>query len=338
MAKILGTLAALLAAIIAALAVSERLQGLLVFVWFVDWPPVDFESPTLAFPCWSKAACRWDEHEAAWLPPRATRLPDPPAVFPFVGVQVQNATAVRVPTSRAGVALGAWVMHRKRLDTAGATLIYAHGNAGNRATRHRVQLYEQLLSDTSLLVETVVAFDYSGFGDSGGGSESAWDLSEERAVADLLAVDAWVKATLQPCAPVVWWGHSLGTGVALGALERAGADASPDALPAALVLESPFTSVVDVGAHTFGALARMALVHTFESLPRAQLRLVPTLVLHGEHDVVIPLAHGRAIAEAAGATLEVFDSGHDDIVLRRRQLARAVNAFLLGFQRVTRRP
>ena len=43
-------------------------------------------------------------------------------------------------------------------------LIYAHGNAGNRASEHRVRLYEQLLRDRSAYrVDTVVAFDYSGF-------------------------------------------------------------------------------------------------------------------------------------------------------------------------------
>jgi len=38
---------------------------------------------------------------------------------------------------------------------------------------------------------------------------------------------------------------------------------------------------------------------------------VPTLVLHGAHDPALPLAHGRALAEAiAGARLQVLDMGH----------------------------
>jgi pimeloyl-ACP methyl ester carboxylesterase len=38
---------------------------------------------------------------------------------------------------------------------------------------------------------------------------------------------------------------------------------------------------------------------------------VPTLVLHGAHDPALPLAHGRALAEAIpGARLQVLDMGH----------------------------
>ena len=322
---------AVFVALIAALACSARVQGLLVFLWFVDWPPAAWDAPMLPFPCWSKAACRWDEDELAWMPPRGTRVPDPLSIFTFPGTRVGNATSARIPTKRQGVKLGAWVMcgssSGESCSSSGVTLIYAHGNAGNRATGHRVKLYEQLLRNTAYHVDTVVAFDYSGFADSGGGGEAAWDVSEERVVADMLAVDAWVKRLLQPKA-VIWWGHSLGTGVVLGALEQLAAlgGANAAALPSALVLEAPFTSVVDVAAIQWGMLAQ-TLTHTFHSLPRAQLRLAPVLVLHGVHDTVIPVSQGKAIADAAGAAIELFDSGHDDIIVRPCQLARAVGAF-----------
>ena len=288
----------------------------------------------LPFPCWSIAACRWDETEMAWIPPRGSQVPDPLSIFTFQGTRVANATAVRVPTrKRSGVELGAWVMCGSRSDSCrrggGTTLIYAHGNAGNRATGHRVKLYEQLVETSAYHVDTVVAFDYSGFADSGGGNETGWTISEERVVADMLAVDAWVKSSLRPRG-IVWWGHSLGTGVVLGALEQLAlnsANGTESAMPAALVLEAPFTSVVDVAAIKWGALAQQ-LAHTFHSLPRAQRRLAPTLVLHGEHDAVIPVSHGRIIADAAGAAFELFDSGHDDIIARPGQLSRAVGAFL----------
>jgi pimeloyl-ACP methyl ester carboxylesterase len=202
-----------------------------------------------------------------------------------------------------------------------------------------VRLYEALLSGGESSIDTVVAFDYSGFADSGA-SESAWALSEERVVADLLAVDAWVKASLRPRV-LIWWGHSLGTAVALGSLERLADGASDmsleggrtDTLPAGLILEAPFTSAVDVAAIDWGGLARRYLRHTFRSMPRAKRRILPgasVLVLHGERDMVVPFAHGRAIAHAAGATLESFDSCHTDIVVRRQQLTRTVGDFVRG--------
>ena len=42
---------------------------------------------------------------------------------------------------------------------------------------------------------------------------------------------------------------------------------------------------------------------------------------------MIPVSQGKAIADAAGAAIELFDSGHDDIIVRPCQLARAVGAF-----------
>ena len=342
-----AALAFVIAAGITAFASSARLQGLLLFVWVLDWPPADWDAPMLPFPCWSKAACRWDEVESAWIPPGGSFRPgdlrtwvaDPLSFFSFRGVRVLNATAIRVPTARPGVTLGAWVMHgasgRGRVHSgSGFTLLYAHGNAGNRATEHRVRLYENLLNNVDCDIDTVIAFDYSGFADSGGGDERAWDLAEDRVVDDMLAVDAWVRQSSLNPTRLVWWGHSLGTGVALGALERlaksdlGGTGKSAALLPDGLVLEAPFTSAVEVAAIDWGSLARTHLVHTFHSLQRAELRLVQTLVLHGERDMVIPFAHGQAISRAAGATFEAFDSCHTDIVVRRLQLAHAVNAFV----------
>ncbi|KAL1526857.1 hypothetical protein AB1Y20_015548 [Prymnesium parvum] len=360
-------LAALAAAALMALALDPRAQALLVFLWWADWPPADWDAPLLPFPCISKSVCAWDAAEGAWLPPRPRGLDlNGLMLAPFEGVRVRNASAFRVATRRPdGAQLGVWVMHGPTPGEGGRrdVAIYAHGNGGNRALAHRVKLYEQarveaarssggvarsrarcsaapecrlrrapaatqLLHDEASRIDTVVAFDYSGFAESGRG-ESAWDISEARVIDDMLTVDAWVKKALQP-RTIIWWGHSLGTGVALGALERLAdgakiSDAS--SLPAALVLEAPFTSVVDVAALQWGPLARL-LSHSFHSLPRAARRLCPTLVIHGEYDSVVPIDQGRAVAMAAGGTFASFASGHNDIVLRKHQFARVVNEFL----------
>lgn len=278
--------AAWAAALLAALVCSERFQALFIFLWFVDLPAVDWERPTVGFPCRSKARCQWDDSEAAWIPQSGAKLPF--IMFWFRGVRAHNATAVRIE-ARQGVQLGAWVMHgfSWRGRGGGRTLLYAHGTAGNRAVERRVILYELLLSDPAYRVDTVVAFDYAGFGDSGGGGERASDVSEARVVDDMLAADAWVREHLRP-RQLVWWGTSLGTGVALGAIDAL-AQRAGRALPDALVLEAPFTSIADVAALRLGPLARW-IVHRFESLPRAARRIAPTLVLHGTRDAVIPIS------------------------------------------------
>ena len=79
-------------------------------------------------------------------------------------------------------------------------IVYAHGNTGSRAVYHRVHLYQQL----SALGYHVVAFDYRGFGDSGG-SPSEAGLQE-----DLELVWNWLLPQVGD-APVFVYGHSLGT-------------------------------------------------------------------------------------------------------------------------------
>ena len=79
-------------------------------------------------------------------------------------------------------------------------IVYAHGNTGSRAVYHRVQLYQQL----SALGYHVVAFDYRGFGDSGGSP------SEVGLLEDLELVWNWLLPQVGD-AQVFVYGHSLGT-------------------------------------------------------------------------------------------------------------------------------
>lgn len=81
-----------------------------------------------------------------------------------------------------------------------SVIVYAHGNTGSRAVYHRVQLYQQL----SALGYHVVAFDYRGFGDSGGSP------SEVGLLEDLELVWNWLLPQVGD-AHVFVYGHSLGT-------------------------------------------------------------------------------------------------------------------------------
>jgi pimeloyl-ACP methyl ester carboxylesterase len=56
---------------------------------------------------------------------------------------------------------------------------------------------------------------------------------------------------------------------------------------------------------------------------------LPTLVLHGGRDVISPLAHARALAEALPhAALEVLDeAGHVPTITRPQWVADQINRF-----------
>ena len=86
-----------------------------------------------------------------------------------------------------------------------------------------------------------------------------------------------------------------------------------------LVLESGF-------AHTFALLARLGLrmpglegqadgINSLEKIARLRL---PTLVIHGERDMLIPASEGLALHEACGAPdkrlLLIPNAGHNDVM------------------------
>lgn len=120
---------------------------------------------------------------------------------------------------------------------------------------------------------------------------------------------------LRADAALVLYGHSLGTAIAT---ELAG-EIRPDA-PAALVLESPFTSALDMAARMLvppvpWLWRRISRVHYDTRALVAQLDC-PVWVAHGTRDVVVPARMGRVVFAAArhpGALLIVDGAGHNDV-------------------------
>jgi uncharacterized protein len=91
-----------------------------------------------------------------------------------------------------------------------------------------------------------------------------------------------------PPARVVIVGRSLGTGVA--------AELAARGYGRALVLVSPFTSMVDMGRSMVGPLARLAVGDRFDNAAKAPRIRIPTLVIHGTQDEVVPFRMGEALA------------------------------------------
>lgn len=108
---------------------------------------------------------------------------------------------------------------------------------------------------------------------------------------DALAYAEWIAASW-PAHPLVVWGESLGTGIALGVA------ATRPVL--GVVLDSPYTSILDVAERIyFWAPIRGVLRHPFRSLPLVARVEAPVMVVHGLADRLIPAAMGRRIHAAA---------------------------------------
>jgi len=154
-------------------------------------------------------------------------------------------------------------------------VIYFHGNGGS--LRLRGGRFRALVSDGTGLL----ALSYRGYGGSSGRPSEAGLLNDARAAYDF-------AAARHPAERIVLWGESLGTGVAVAlAAERP---------VGRVILESPFTSAVDVAAKVyFFVPVRLLMKDQFRSDERIGAVTAPVLVLHGERDNVVPIAFGERL-------------------------------------------
>lgn len=180
------------------------------------------------------------------------------------------------------------------------TILYFHGNAGNLAGR--VGRFRGFLDKGY----GVVAMAYPGSsGSTGEQNSEVFQTLAEAVFADL--------PNLSGPGPVVVYGESLGTGVAVQLAADMG-----DGL-AGLVLESPYTSILDVGRAQYPRLADWLylLPNPWPSIDRIGAVATPLLILHGAEDQVVPTDMGRALFAAAGSDTKrlivVEGAGHNDV-------------------------
>ena len=170
-------------------------------------------------------------------------------------------------------------------DEAGApVLLYLHGARWNlTGSVTRIERWRKLGFH-------VLAIDYRGFGKSTQASPSE-QLAYEDAEA---AWDYLMRA--RPASPRYIVGHSLGGAVAAELAVR-----RPDA--SGLVLEATFTSIRDMVEHTAWRFVPVGLILTqeFDTLSKVPRLRLPTLIVHGTSDRVVPYEMGeRLYAAAAG--------------------------------------
>jgi fermentation-respiration switch protein FrsA (DUF1100 family) len=122
--------------------------------------------------------------------------------------------------------------------------------------------------------------------------------------AAVLAAFDW--ASRQPSVDatrIIAYGRSVGGGAA-GAL-------AGERPVAAMILESTFTSV-PVFARRFGAPG-LLVRDRFDNLAAVHRFTKPLLILHGEHDEIIPVAQGRALHSAQPSSeFSLMPCGHND--------------------------
>ena len=174
--------------------------------------------------------------------------------------------------SRDGVNLIAW--YAQAADDTKPTLLYFTGNGGSAATR------AQKIARIQASGYGVFMLNYRRYGGSGG-----WP-TEKNNIADAVAAYDRLLSLGVAREDIVAYGESLGTSVATQlSLQRP---------VRALVLEAPFTSVVDVGMLSWGFLPlRYIMVDQYRTIDYIAAVRTPLLVVHGARDRVIPVGQAR---------------------------------------------
>ncbi len=178
------------------------------------------------------------------------------------------------------------------------TIVFFHGNASN----HLNSLYKMMpFIDEGY---GFLSVGYRGYGGNEGKPSEQGFYADSRAFINDIKLRGVTEDN------IILYGQSIGTGVAVQmAVEYPQAKA--------LILESPYTSLVDVAAEKyFFVPTALLLKDKFDSQAKIGGINIPTLIIHGKEDRLIPFKFGQRLFDKANEPKKLFPLigiGHNDI-------------------------
>lgn len=279
-------------------------------------PPVASPGPVRCLPRWSWSNVKRGIRRVAILYAAITLLlflGQDWLIFPGAQSQGRGWARVHPPTgtelvhleTSAGdrtVALYGPALKASRLSTGAArerlTLIFFYGNGGCLAD------YADRLDFLRGTGVDVLIPEFVGYGQSSG-------RAGEKALYET-ATAAWrylVEERSVPKDRILIGGESLGGAVAINLASRVS--------PAGLITFSTFTSMVDNARRRYGVFpVDLLLRHRFESLTKMPRVDCPSLMVHGDQDVVVPLRMRDQLASGTRGSvtrLTIPGAGHSDV-------------------------
>lgn len=222
-------------------------------------------------------------------------IPDRTRVDPkAVGLQAVEEVVFKAAD---GTKLIAWYLPAR---TGKPTLLYFTGNSGNAA--NRAGKIKAIAGDGY----GVFMLNYRRYGGSEGRP------SESRITTD--AVSAYDTLRGLGVAPhdIIAYGESLGTAVATRLTLQRHVEG--------LVLEAPFTSIVEVGKLMWKYFPLdLIMADQYRTIERIGTVTAPLLIIHGGRDAIIPLDQARHVFHQAAepkSMVVVPQAGHNDLFER----------------------
>jgi fermentation-respiration switch protein FrsA (DUF1100 family) len=233
----------------------------------------------------------------------------------FIATPEQRGLAYEpvVLQTKDGMTLHGWFVPAPAAMGVMGTVLFLHGNAGNIS--HRI---DYLTMFHGLGYQTFI-FDYRGYGQSSGTPSESGTYIDAEAAWNYLVEEKGIQPNR-----IALFGESLGGAIAawLATRER----------PGLLVLASVFTSLPDMAEKIYSFLpVRLLSRFNYNTLEYLGSVTCPVLIAHSPQDEIVPLAHGKALYEAAPAPKEFLEleGGHNDgFIFMREAWVRALSRFM----------
>jgi fermentation-respiration switch protein FrsA (DUF1100 family) len=177
-----------------------------------------------------------------------------------------------VPSTE-GIALKAWFYKNPQNKY---TVLFFHGNAGGLGNR----IYK--LNELKNLNLNYLIISWRGFSGNKGSPTEQGLYSDARSALE------WLEKNNISKNKIILYGESLGTGVAV--------EVSQNQKFAGIILESPYTSIVDAAKIYYPYLpVDLILKDKYLSLKKIKNVNSPIFIMHGEADRIIPVAMGKKL-------------------------------------------
>ena len=190
------------------------------------------------------------------------------------------------------------------------TILFLHGNAGTLENR----IYK--INHLKNMNVNFLIIAWRGFSGNKG------KPTEQGLYEDARSAIRWLISKGVHESNIIIYGESLGTGIAT--------EIAQNKKFAGIILESPFTSMIDAGKDKYPYLpVRLLLKDKYESDKKIKNINSPILIMHGKVDNIVPFHMGKKIYELANEPKYSYFSEYDDHMMEyNERLLKALKDFI----------
>ena len=200
--------------------------------------------------------------------------------------------------------------HHAKKNKQYKTILFLHGNAGSLENRiHKINHFREI--PVNLLI-----IAWRGFSGNKG------KPSEEGLYEDARSAIEWLKHNGVEEKNIILYGESLGTAVAIEVAQNKNF--------AGIILESPFTSMIDAGKDKYPFLPiSLLLKDKYQSDLKIKNIKMPILIMHGKVDNIVPFHMGQKMFDLANEPKYYYFPEYDNHMMNYdKNLLKNINTYI----------